>query len=598
MTGIAAVTRDARRGVPIAVSDSRSDRLVSTVAYGGVCLWILAAPFEGSRPLVHLPGQSISSVEAGLLGVFAAWAAAIAWTRTWPEWRMSPTPLASITGSWIAFLLAVSVAALAASAERANAVHMAGRFGLAFGVYLVTINGITTLARLRTVFIVSAVAGTGVAALAVAEFLGVPSVLGALTAFRPGIAVVGAQVRAAGPFQYPTIASMYLEILFAFVLALVLLAIDAGKSFQAAAAGLALAAIAEGVILTFTRAGLMTIASSMAVVGMWRARRSGFDRGAKVMVGAAAIVVAELLMSHSLESVRLRMTTETQNAWYRASVDAPLDVSLTTGATTIIPVTLTNTGLTTWDSSAEHPYRFAYHWLLADSDRVANFEGLRTTFAEPVLPGSAVTLRATVRAPGQPGQYRLMWDVVQEGRLWFSSEDGAEIVVTRATVTGPSVGFVGSTPLSPLPRNAVRPGRFKLWQAAGRMVLEHPWLGMGPDNFRLLYGGYLGIANADVRVHTNNMYLEVLVGGGLVAGVAFAWLVWRAMTVFATALVHAKGPALGTATAGVVAAGTAIALHGLVDSFLSFTATYVLFAVTLGLAAACDGLTTAHANRV
>ena len=595
MTGIASAVTDAGSAMPLAVSDSPSPRLVSTIAWGGVCLWILTAPFEGSRPLVHLPGQSISSVEAALLAVFAAWAIAILWTRTWPHWKTSRT---SLTTPWIAFLVAVTLAALAAPAERTNALHMAGRFGLAFGVYLVTINGITTLARLRTVFIVSAAVGAVVAALAMLEFLNVPLVLRALTVFRPGVAVVGAQVRAAGPFQYPTIASMYLEILFAFGLALVLLAVDARRFVQAAAAGVVLAAIAEAVILTFTRTGLITMASSVLIVGVWRVRRSGLDVGAKAVVAVAAIIAVELLASHSLESVRLRMTTETQDAWYRASIDAPLDISLTTGSTNIIPVTLTNTGLTTWDSEAEHPYRVAYHWLLADTDRAANFEGLRTTFAEPVRPGSTVTVRATVRAPGQPGQYRLMWDLVQEGRLWFSSEVDAEIVVTRATVTGPSVGLIGSSPAVRLPHNPVRPGRFKLWQAAGRMVMERPILGVGPDNFRLLYGGYAGIANPDPRVHTNNMYLEALVGGGLVAGTAFAWLCWRATNVFAGALLHATERDLSTATAGVAAAGAAIALHGLADSFFSFTATYVLFAVTLGLAVACDGLTTAHANRV
>jgi hypothetical protein len=597
MTGIAAAITDVGAGVPRAMSDStdaRSHRLVSSIAWGGVCLWIFAAPFEGARPLIQLPGQSLSSVEAALLAVFAAWGAAILGTRAWPVWRTS------LTVPWIAFLVAVSAAALAASAERVNALHMAGRFGVAFGVYIVTVNGITTLARLRTVFIVSAVIGVVIAALAVAEFLSVPAVLGALTAFRAGIAVVGEQVRAAGPFQYPTIASMYLEVLFAFVLALTLMAIDARKFAQAAVAGIVLAAIAEAVILTYTRAGLITMASSLAIVGVWRARGCGFDPGAKALVVVAAIVAVELAASHSPESVRLRMTTETQNAWYRASFDAPLEVSLTTGDTTTIPVNVTNTGLTTWDSGGDHPYRFGYHWLLADSDRAVTFEGVRTIFAAPVPPDSTVTVRATVRAPGQPGHYRLMWDVVHEGLMWFSSEDGAEVVVTRATITGPATGLIGSTPIAPLPKSAVRPGRFKLWQAAGRMFLDHPFLGVGPDNFRLLYGGYLGIANPDPRVHTNNMYLEVLVGGGLLAGAAFAWLCWSALKTFSGALRRARRAArdLGTATAGIAAAGAAIALHGFVDSFFSFTATYVLFAVTLGLAVACDGLAAAHANRV
>jgi hypothetical protein len=43
----------------------------------------------------------------------------------------------------------------------------------------------------------------------------------------------------------------------------------------------------------------------------------------------------------------------------------------------------------------------------------------------------------------------------------------------------------------------------------------------------------------------------------------------------------------GAWAAGVAAAGLAIALHGLVDSFISFTPTYVLISIVLGLAVAC-----------
>jgi hypothetical protein len=42
----------------------------------------------------------------------------------------------------------------------------------------------------------------------------------------------------------------------------------------------------------------------------------------------------------------------------------------------------------------------------------------------------------------------------------------------------------------------------------------------------------------------------------------------------------------------------AIGLHGLVDSFLSFTATYILIAVTLGLTSASLALTGTHAHRI
>jgi O-antigen ligase len=111
------------------------------------------------------------------------------------------------------------------------------------------------------------------------------------------------------------------------------------------------------------------------------------------------------------------------------------------------------------------------------------------------------------------------------------------------------------------------------------MVAAHPLLGVGPDNFRLRYGSYAGLTHTDTRTHSNNMYLEVLSGGGLLMAGAFAWLIWRAADMFSG--IGNAGPV----QSAVAAAGAAIAVHGLVDSFLSFAPTYILFAMTLGYAA-------------
>jgi putative inorganic carbon (hco3(-)) transporter len=137
-----------------------------------------------------------------------------------------------------------------------------------------------------------------------------------------------------------------------------------------------------------------------------------------------------------------------------------------------------------------------------------------------------------------------------------------------------------------------------LWTAALRMLGERPWLGVGPDNFRLRYGPYVGLPQADRRVHTNNMYLELLVGGGLVAGAAMVWLSWRALALLLAVMQQAAGDDIGTIAAGAVAAVTAVALHGLVDSFLSFTATYAVMAISIGLLLACGRMAEAHAHRV
>jgi O-antigen ligase len=176
----------------------------------------------------------------------------------------------------------------------------------------------------------------------------------------------------------------------------------------------------------------------------------------------------------------------------------------------------------------------------------------------------------------------LLWDVEQEDRLWFSTEPDSPLYMSRVSVTGPATGPAAASSLRPLPAAAVRPGRLALWRAALGMFAAHPLTGVGPDNYRLVYGSYSGRANADPRVHSNNMYLEMLAGGGLLVGAAFAWLCWRTAT---EARRLFRSPDSDARQFGVAAAVVAIALHGMFDSFLSFTATYIVIAVVLGLTA-------------
>jgi O-antigen ligase/polysaccharide polymerase Wzy-like membrane protein len=558
------------------------------VAWTGVCLLVLVAPFEALQPLVRLPGQSLTIVELALLAVLAAWLAAAVLFRQRPPLR---TPL---TLPWLTVLFTSAVAAAVAPADRVNAFHMVARFGLAFGVFLVTVSGVSTPDRLRRVVISGAVVGIAISVLVVLEFLGNGLVLRMLRIFRPGVAVVGSQVRAAGPFQYPTIASMYLEIVFAFTLGLLPDAVAEKRWWAVAAVMAVLAIVAEGIVLTFTRAGLLTMAAAVLVVGAFRCRRSGFDRATWSVALVGLIVAVEIVSSRSTEMLRVRMMTESQDDWYQAEIDAPLAVSLKTGAVTIVPIQVTNNGLVTWDPAADHPFRFAYHLLREDGVRVAEWEGLRTLFPSAVPPGETVGLRVSVRAPGEPGRYRLLWDIEQQDQLWFSSEPRSVLVETNASVEGPLVSTLPISQIQFIPHQKARPGRAVLWRAALRMFAAHPLTGVGPDNFRLEYGTYAGIANADPRVHSNNMYLEVMAGTGILGGLAFLWLGWRASGRIFTLWLSGKE----TLGAGVAAAAVAIAAHGVVDAFLGFTATYILIAITFGLTVASTSMGEAHAHRV
>jgi hypothetical protein len=69
----------------------------------------------------------------------------------------------------------------------------------------------------------------------------------------------------------------------------------------------------------------------------------------------------------------------------------------------------------------------SYHWLdLRDNPIV--WDGLRTSL--PALgPGERANVTADVRAPIPPGPYRFAFDLVAEGRAWFSELDSATLPV-------------------------------------------------------------------------------------------------------------------------------------------------------------------------
>jgi hypothetical protein len=579
-----ALTNTAPAAMPFLQSGAASaavrDRTAgaSTTAFAGVALLALVAPFERIEPLLRLPAQSVSNLEAALAAACLGWLCALIWTRRMPVWR---TPL---TGPWLLLIAAMALATVAAPGSRLNALHMTGRAAAAFAVYLLAVNGVTTRARLMVTISLALVAGAAVSVLTVLEYMTIPAVLQWLKTFRPQVMTVGAVVRAGGSLQYPTIASMYLEVVFALGLGLMTTFHDRSRRARTALVFATLLFVGYAITLTFTRSGLILMAVALAWCGAMRVRRVGFESGARLVALLAAAIAVMFLGSRSLDSIWLRFTTEGQESWYRAGFEAPADLTLTTGATTTVPVTVTNLGRLEWNSQGETPFFLSYHWMLADEERYVLFDGVRTPFESAVASGGVVTLRANVRAPRRPGRYRLVWDVVQERHNWFSDEPGAEVAVSRATVEG--AALAGAMQPFPRPRPAWRPRRLVLWRAAAGMFAAHPLLGIGPDNFRLAYASYAGLDTSDTRTHSNNMYLEMLAGGGLVTACAFAWCLWAAARTCAAGVVRSAATS-GSIAVGITAAAIAMALHGLVDSFLAFAPIYVLFSLTLGLAAAC-----------
>jgi hypothetical protein len=229
---------------------------------------------------------------------------------------------------------------------------------------------------------------------------------------------------------------------------------------------------------------------------------------------------------------------------------------------------------------------FAYHWHDPAEDRAVVFEGWRTALPEDVPPGGQVTLEAPVLAPPEPGAYTLQLDMVQEDVLWFSAH-GDETGDVPAQVRPAPLGVAppGSPPPAPRPDIQRQPARLELWGAGVRMWLERPLLGAGPDNYRRLYGGYLGLDRFDNRIHANNLYIETLATMGLVGVLALAGVMAGLWQGARRAWRGAGGPAERALAAGLLAALAAFFLHGLADYFLEFTPTYGLFWLLAGMTA-------------
>jgi hypothetical protein len=64
-----------------------------------------------------------------------------------------------------------------------------------------------------------------------------------------------------------------------------------------------------------------------------------------------------------------------------------------------------------------NPYHLSYHWM-DESGKSVVWDGLRTPFAPPLLPGGEIQYKVKVQAPAQSGIYRLEMAAVQESVRW------------------------------------------------------------------------------------------------------------------------------------------------------------------------------------
>ncbi|MDH4064262.1 MAG: class I SAM-dependent methyltransferase [Acidobacteriota bacterium] len=101
-------------------------------------------------------------------------------------------------------------------------------------------------------------------------------------------------------------------------------------------------------------------------------------------------------------------------------VDADDGLRVAAGATTPFRVEVINTSGVTWRQAAAHPINVGNHWLDRDGV-VLRYDDARTALPTPIAPGAMAEIEILVTAPIAPGDYRLQFDVVQEGVAWFAT---------------------------------------------------------------------------------------------------------------------------------------------------------------------------------
>ena len=540
---------------------------------GWVLLFLLALslPFELDRPLLVVGPLSVTNVEL-LLGLVLL-TAAFVW------WRERPFPIAP-KSRW---LLLASVGlflltAVFAPEQNGNATKAALRLMSGVALAVATPVLVRQARQWRRLLQALLVSGLIVATIGLAEvWLG--REFGWLAALRGGITVTGEYLRLTGPLDYANHAAMLIEV------AVPLLLVAGWLWWQRSrktAVGLlvvvALILLLQASFQTLSRASFVTIgavAGTMALALGWRqvvARPWLWLTGLVGLMFVFNTVVSDVF--------RLRFASEGDNGWYATGWQVPPTLTIAANEIQQVPITVSNLGALTWSSNRAEPINLGGRWI--ENESRLQFAEPRWPFAQPIVPGETMSLSVPLRAPSTPGEYTLIWDVVHEQITWFGAKSG--VFATSAVRVLPSDR---RSPF-PEPETAVPawayelpiPDRSTLWRVALQMILERPFLGSGLDNFRLLYGRFLDADSWNETIHANNWYLEFLVGGGLLAALPFfGWLAWEG----AWAWRILRQPAVDAWLVAILAGLLAFLIHGLLDFFLLFNSTGLLFWLLVGL---------------
>jgi hypothetical protein len=544
-----------------------------------VALLAFVLPFEMWKPRLQMGPATFSNIE-----VFLVLALTITGLFWWQNKTKAKRPFPQSTLillGWFFFSLIMSSLLTAESHTIALKATLRTASG---GLLILTVFQVIRSQRDALLIIGSLISGGFLAALiGLIEFLqGSP--LSWLASFRGAPTMIGPFLRLTSTFDHANQTAMFIEATLPLLLTFTWASYTNGRRRLTFFLAIITLIYLEASFLTFSRASFVTtlLIALVLTVFLWRTAVPTQKRQAYLWATMAGIVLI-LIPIHLLSSTtfQLRLSSEDDTNWYQATIEVPPELEASVDETLEIPVTITNEGELFWENTGANPVVLSAIWIESETNLEWD-QNERYSLTKPLSPGENITLNILIQAPPQDGEYILTWDLIQEGVSWFGSKTGLS-ASTQVIVGDTDTAVANPTPLTFVqsrPKNAPIPGRATLWQIAFRLLLNHPFLGIGLDNFRLVYGQELGQLAWNDTIHTNNWYIETIVSAGLIGGIPF--LVWLGLMVvdFWHTL---RQPTVSIWQTAVAAGLIAFFIHGLLDYFLLFNPTALLFWLLVGL---------------
>jgi O-antigen ligase len=537
---------------------SRGLTCAAFAATFALCLAVGAGDVTDAALLALLHALLLTTIGLGVLVALSQ--------RAW-----LPHALAWPVAIWLGLLL---VSALSAPTDRDEARSVVVR--PVSGVLLAwTVHAVTpSPARWRWICIALAVGGLSVAGLGLLEMAGAPPVVAMLAALHDASVPVADVPRLTATLSHPNVAAIVLEMTLPLVAALSLLAAPRWRAL----ALLLLVAQVAALSLTFSRAGILAGAASLVVLALIAARRGA--RRVLLPVGLAALAgpLGFALAGGLLPQVERRLVAEMEQDGYRATYAAPAVVAAAPEQVLDVSVRVTNASSSEWSALDDSRVALGYHLLRTDGTPIA-FDSPATLLPADVPPQGSLDMVARVHAPAAAGLYLVEWDALREGVAWFSWR-GSPTAPMRLLVE--PIGPRATAPPTEAQVALPHPARVQFWAAAVAMLRDHPVLGVGPDNFRVRFADYSGIAESHIGTHAHSLYLESLADTGLLGLVGLVGVLVGVVRIGWAGL-GARRDSDWLWHAALFASLLSWLLHGLLDDFERFWPAHVAFWIVVGL---------------